>query len=49
MDDLGYVFAAYSIIWAIVFLFVLSLYRKERRLRRDVDRLHALLDEDKHD
>ncbi len=49
MDDLGYVFAAYSIIWAIMFLFVLSLYWKERRLRRDVDRLRALLDEDKRD
>jgi CcmD family protein len=44
MEYLGYLFAAYSIVWAVVFGYVLYMQRKQRRLQRQVDRLREALD-----
>jgi len=46
MDDLWYLFAAYSIIWLIVFGYVLVLIRRENALRRDIDALKDFLEQD---
>ncbi|MFC1944589.1 CcmD family protein [Chloroflexota bacterium] len=45
MENAGYLFAAYSIIWAAVFGYVLLLGRKQRRLEREL----ALLKGDTED
>ena len=39
MENLGYLVAAYAIIWAVVFGYVLVLQRKQRRLKREIDAL----------
>ncbi|MBA7663959.1 hypothetical protein ES703_72007 [subsurface metagenome] len=36
MENLGYLLAAYTIIWAVVFGYVFYLYRKQRRLQREI-------------
>ncbi len=43
MTNLPYLFAAYGAIWVAVFLFVLSLSMKGRRLEREVKELKELL------
>ena len=43
MENAGYLFAAFSVIWAMFFAYVfLSLYR-QKRLRRDIDSLKKSL------
>jgi CcmD family protein len=44
MEYLGYLFAAYSVVWAVVFGYVLYMQRKQRGLQRQMDRLQELLD-----
>ena len=39
MENLGYLFAAYTIIWAVIFGYVFFLYYKQRKLRRQIDLL----------
>ncbi len=39
MDNLGYLFAAYTIIWALIFGYVFFLYYKQRKLRQQMDLL----------
>ncbi len=39
MDNLNYLFAAYSIIWLVLFGYVLFLLGRERKLRRDIESL----------
>jgi len=39
MENLGYLFAAYTIIWTFVFGYVFFLYYKQRKLRRQIDLL----------
>lgn len=39
MENAGYLFAAFAIIWAGVFGFVLSLVNRQRRLRREIESL----------
>jgi CcmD family protein len=39
MENSGYLFAAYTIIWAVVFGYVFFLYYKQRKLRRQMDLL----------
>jgi len=39
MDNISYLFAAYTIIWAFVFGYVFYLHRKQRRLQREIDLL----------
>ena len=39
MENAGYLFAAFTIIWAVVFGYVLLLLNRQRRLRREIDSL----------
>jgi len=39
MENLDYLFATYTVIWAVVFGYVFYLYRKQRKLRREMDSL----------
>ena len=39
MENLGYLFAAFAIVWAVIFGYVLSLSRRQRQLRREIDSL----------
>ena len=45
MENLGYLLAAYTIIWVVVFGYVLLMQRKQRRLQRQIDALRKSLDE----
>jgi CcmD family protein len=44
MENLGYLLAAYTLIWAVVFGYVLFMQRKQRRLQRQIDMLRKSLD-----
>ena len=39
MDNMGYLFAAYTLIWAVVFGYVFFMQRKQRGLHRQLDSL----------
>ncbi|MFB0559046.1 MAG: CcmD family protein [Dehalococcoidales bacterium] len=43
MENAGYLFAAFTIIWALVFGYVFSLSRRQRQLRREIDSLKETL------
>ena len=45
MENAGYLFAAFSIVWAVVFGYVLLLFNRQRRLRREIDALKETLKE----
>jgi CcmD family protein len=47
LEYLRYVFAAYTIVWAGLFLYLTSLTRRRRALERELDELRALLDRQK--
>ena len=37
MENLGYLFAAFAIVWAVIFSYVFGLSRRLRQLRREID------------
>ena len=37
MENAGYLLAAYTFIWAIIFGYILFMQRKQRRLQRQID------------
>jgi CcmD family protein len=39
MENAGYLFAAYTIIWALVFGYVLFLVRRQVQIKREIDEL----------
>jgi CcmD family protein len=41
MKDTGYILAVYTIIWLVVFGFVLAGISRQAKLRREIDRLKA--------
>jgi CcmD family protein len=41
---MGYLFAAYTVIWAVLFGYVFVLYLRQRRLLRDIELLKENLD-----
>ena len=43
MENAGYLFAAYAIIWAVLFAFVLVLVNRQAKLKREIDRLSQLV------
>ena len=45
MENAGYLFAAFAIIWALVFGYVLLLFNRQRRLRREINSLRELFKE----
>jgi len=45
MENSGYFFAAFALVWAAVFAYVLVLVGRQRRLKREVESLKKLLKE----
>ena len=43
MENAGYLFAAFTIIWALVFGYILFLFNKQRKLRREINSLKEAL------
>jgi CcmD family protein len=39
MENLGFLFAAYSATWAVLFLYVYILWRKQSRIEQELHRL----------
>ncbi|MEE9611126.1 MAG: CcmD family protein [Desulfatiglandales bacterium] len=39
MENLSYLFAAYSAIWVVLFFYVFSLWRKQSRIEQELQRL----------
>ena len=39
MENAGYLFAAYAVVWALVFGYVLFLVRKQSNLKRQIESL----------
>ncbi len=39
MENAGYLLAAFTIIWALVFGYVFLLFNRQRKLRREIDTL----------
>ena len=39
MENLTYVFAAFAIVWAVIFGYIFSLSHRQRQLRREIDSL----------
>ena len=46
MENAGYVFAAYTVIWAIIFGYLFILFNRQRRIRREIDTLKTTLDKE---
>ena len=44
MENIGYLFAVFAIIWAALFGYVFSLIRRQQQLRREIDLLKETLD-----
>jgi len=43
MENLGYLFAVFAIVWAVLFGYILSLIQRQRQLRREIDLLKETL------
>lgn len=45
MENSGYLFAAFSIIWALVFGYVLLLTNRQKKLKQDIEYLKEAIKE----
>jgi CcmD family protein len=45
LDNSGYLFAVYSIVWVVLFLYVLYLMNGQRKLRKEIMALKKTLEE----
>lgn len=43
MDNLGFLFAAYTAVWLVLFAYVLVLARRNRALEKEIEDLRTLL------
>ncbi len=41
MENLEYLFAAYTLIWSLIFGYIFTLYRRQKRLEEDLKHLEA--------
>jgi CcmD family protein len=44
MNTMNYLFAAYTVIWVILALYLYSIHSREKKLRQEVERLKELLE-----
>jgi CcmD family protein len=44
MDHFPYLFAAYTVVWIVLFLYVLSLDRRSRRAEKELEDLKRLIE-----
>ena len=47
MENAGYMLAAFAIVWAVIFGYVLVLFNRQRKLQREIDSLKETLEENK--
>jgi CcmD family protein len=45
MDNFGYLFAVFAIVWAVIFVYILILINGQRKLRQDIERLGEITKE----
>ncbi|MBF6569951.1 MAG: CcmD family protein [Candidatus Binataceae bacterium] len=45
MENFGYLFAAYTIIFAVIFIYVMFIWRRQQRLEEDLRGLSRRVDE----
>ena len=48
MENAGYLLAAFAVIWAIVFGYVVMMQRKQRQLQRQIKQLKESLEKSKN-
>jgi len=41
---MGFMIAAYAVFWIVTFIFVLSIFNRQRNVRRDLEMVEQLLD-----
>ena len=44
MADMIYLYAAYTVVWIGIFLYVLKLHLSQRKLKKDIEILKEMLD-----
>jgi len=44
VDTMNYLFAAYTVIWIILALYLFSIHSREKRLRDEIERLKRLIE-----
>ncbi|MFH1429608.1 MAG: CcmD family protein [Candidatus Margulisiibacteriota bacterium] len=47
MENAGYLFAAFAIVWVIIFAYIFILHNKQRSLSRRIETLRAASEEKK--
>lgn len=45
MENEGYLFAAFAIVWAVLFAYILLLGNRQKRLKKEVDYLNKRIKE----
>lgn len=43
MDNFGYLFAVFSIVWLVLFIFIFSLINRQKKLREEIKSLKETL------
>lgn len=43
MENAGYLFAAFAVVWVVLFGYILILSQRQKRLRREIDLLKEVL------
>ena len=49
MENIGYLFGVYTVIWVVVFGYVFYLSRRQRKLQRELDLLKESIDKQEMD
>lgn len=44
MNTMSYLFAAYTVIWVVLAIYLYSIHAREKNLRQEVERLKQLLE-----
>ena len=47
MENAGYLLAAFTAVWAVLFIYLLYLLNKQKKLRQEIDSLKEVLKEKK--
>jgi len=45
MENAGYLFAAFAIVWVVTFIYVLLLFNRQGKVRREIESLKKALKE----
>ncbi len=48
MSHLSFLFAAYTVIWVLLFMYIQVLARRNRRMEKEIDELQHLLRQREH-